>query len=153
MTIEQIVEIPDNRRLTIEVPREVPTGTVILTFTPAKTTAKAYEKSEARDIELINRNAERLNREALDVLSFQNLEIWKEATSTGSIGDLKMTQITHLQASTQTQKTKPYQNFYPTGKNSDSRNIARTSNTGSRLSAAYQQKVLQSPIRNISVHY
>ena len=31
----QTVDIPENRRLTIEVPREVPTGRVILTFTPA----------------------------------------------------------------------------------------------------------------------
>jgi hypothetical protein len=31
--------------------------------------------SEAREMELINRNAERLNREAMDVLSFQNIDI------------------------------------------------------------------------------
>jgi len=35
MTVEQIVEIPANRRLTIEVPREIPTGRTILAFTPA----------------------------------------------------------------------------------------------------------------------
>ena len=35
MTIEQTVEIPADRRLTIDVPREVPAGPVILTFTPA----------------------------------------------------------------------------------------------------------------------
>ena len=35
MTITQTVEIPASRRLTIDVPREVPTGPVILTFTPA----------------------------------------------------------------------------------------------------------------------
>jgi DNA-damage-inducible protein J len=34
MIIEQTVEIPADRRLTINVPSEVPTGTVILTFTP-----------------------------------------------------------------------------------------------------------------------
>jgi hypothetical protein len=34
MTITQTVEIPANHRLTIDVPREVPTGPVILTFTP-----------------------------------------------------------------------------------------------------------------------
>jgi hypothetical protein len=34
MTFEQTVEIPENRRLTIEVPQEVPVGTAILTFTP-----------------------------------------------------------------------------------------------------------------------
>ena len=37
MTITQTVEIPPNRRLNIEVPNEVPTGQVILTFTPAET--------------------------------------------------------------------------------------------------------------------
>ena len=35
MTITQTIEIPANRRITV--PREVPTGQVILTFTPAKT--------------------------------------------------------------------------------------------------------------------
>jgi hypothetical protein len=34
MTVTQTVEIPDSHRLTIDVPREVPAGTVILTFTP-----------------------------------------------------------------------------------------------------------------------
>jgi hypothetical protein len=71
MTIEQTVEIPADHRLTIDVPREVPAGTVILTFTPAE----AAEKSEARDIERINRHAERLNREALDVLSFHGPDL------------------------------------------------------------------------------
>jgi hypothetical protein len=35
MTIEQTVEIPADHRLVIDVPREVPAGTAILTFTPA----------------------------------------------------------------------------------------------------------------------
>ena len=39
MTIEQTVEIPASHRLTIDVPREIPAGQVILTFTPAKTPA------------------------------------------------------------------------------------------------------------------
>jgi hypothetical protein len=34
MSITQTVEIPASHRLTIDVPREVPTGAVILTFTP-----------------------------------------------------------------------------------------------------------------------
>ena len=34
MVITQTVEIPTNRRITLEVPREVPAGKVILTFTP-----------------------------------------------------------------------------------------------------------------------
>ena len=37
MTFTQTVEIPVDRRLIIEVPREVPPGKVILTFTPAET--------------------------------------------------------------------------------------------------------------------
>ena len=35
MSVTQAVEIPANHRLTIDVPREVPAGPVILTFTPA----------------------------------------------------------------------------------------------------------------------
>ena len=38
MAITQTVDIPANRRLTIEVPREVPSGRVILTFTPIANT-------------------------------------------------------------------------------------------------------------------
>ena len=34
MTITQIVDIPENRRLTIEVPREVPAGKIELIFKP-----------------------------------------------------------------------------------------------------------------------
>jgi len=38
MTITQTVEIPnDRRRITIEVPPEIPAGRTILTFTPAST--------------------------------------------------------------------------------------------------------------------
>jgi hypothetical protein len=35
MTITQTIEIPADHRLTIEVPREVPVGRAIVTFTPA----------------------------------------------------------------------------------------------------------------------
>ena len=34
MTIQQTVDVPASRRLTIDVPREVPAGPTILTFTP-----------------------------------------------------------------------------------------------------------------------
>jgi len=44
MTITQTVFIPENRRLSIEVPREVPSGQVILTFTP-----KAAEQEPATE--------------------------------------------------------------------------------------------------------
>ena len=36
MTITQTVDIPESHRLTIDVPREVPAGPVVLTFTPAE---------------------------------------------------------------------------------------------------------------------
>jgi hypothetical protein len=69
MTITQTVEVTDSRRLILEisVPREVPNGrtNVIIQF-PVKSTGE-------RDIEIINKNAERLNREAMDVLSYQNM--------------------------------------------------------------------------------
>ena len=35
MVIEQTVEIPANHRLVIDVPREVPAGRAVITFTPA----------------------------------------------------------------------------------------------------------------------
>jgi len=35
MTIEQTIEVPASRRLTIDVPREVPVGRTIIAFTPA----------------------------------------------------------------------------------------------------------------------
>ena len=37
--IKQTVEIPANHRLIIDVPREIPAGPVIVTFTPAETKA------------------------------------------------------------------------------------------------------------------
>jgi hypothetical protein len=40
MSITQTVEVPDSRRLTIEVPREIPVGPVIITFTPREVPAK-----------------------------------------------------------------------------------------------------------------
>ena len=39
MNITQTVTIPDNHRLVIDVPREIPSGKIILTFTPAKAEA------------------------------------------------------------------------------------------------------------------
>ena len=38
MTITQTIEIPPDRRLIIDVPSEIPTGQVTLTFTPATNT-------------------------------------------------------------------------------------------------------------------
>jgi len=51
MSVTQTVEIPASHRLTIDVPREVPEGPVILTFTPAKKPAdrKADSALESAD--------------------------------------------------------------------------------------------------------
>ena len=35
MTVTQTVEVPANRQITLEIPPQVPTGRVTLTFTPA----------------------------------------------------------------------------------------------------------------------
>jgi len=40
MAITQTVEILSDRRITLEVPREVPMGSVVLTFTPRETPAE-----------------------------------------------------------------------------------------------------------------
>ena len=71
MSITQTVEIPVNHKLTIDVPPEVPAGRAEIRFFPAS--AGKERMSEEREMELINRNAERLNREAMDVLSYQNM--------------------------------------------------------------------------------
>jgi hypothetical protein len=39
MSVTQTIEVPANHRLTIDVPPEVPAGKVILTFTPAASSA------------------------------------------------------------------------------------------------------------------
>ena len=66
MTITQTVDIPASHRLTIDVPREVPAGPVVLTFTPP---AKR-KLTDAEETEYFKRNAERLNKEAEDNLEF-----------------------------------------------------------------------------------
>jgi len=58
MSITQTVEIPANRRLTIDAPREVPVGRAVLTFTPVtvnssadnspRTTKEAMQMAEAK---------------------------------------------------------------------------------------------------------
>ena len=79
MTVTQTIEIfESSRRLTIEVPEEIPAGKVIIAFTPIpknkiSTSVDKTEKYNVRDLELINLNAEQLNSEALDVLSFQRM--------------------------------------------------------------------------------
>jgi hypothetical protein len=69
MSITQTVEIPASHRLIVDVPREIPTGRAILTFTPAS--AVRERMSEAQEMELFRLHADELNAEAMDVLSYQ----------------------------------------------------------------------------------
>jgi hypothetical protein len=69
MSVTQTVEIPVSHRLTIDVPPEVPAGSVILTFTPASAVKERI--SEEREIELFRLHADELNAEAEDVLLYQ----------------------------------------------------------------------------------
>ena len=48
MSVTQTVEVPDSHRLTIDVPREIPAGPVVLTFTP-KTAWLAFDPVKARE--------------------------------------------------------------------------------------------------------
>ena len=70
MTVTQMVDVPPNRRIILEVPPQIPAGKTIIAFTPAS--AIKERMSEAEEIELIKRNADRLNRETMDILSYQN---------------------------------------------------------------------------------
>jgi hypothetical protein len=69
MSFSIIVEIPESHKLTIDVPPEVPAGLAEIRFFPVS--AGKERMTEAQEIELINRNAERLNAEAMDILSYQ----------------------------------------------------------------------------------
>ena len=51
MSVTQTVEIPASHRLIIDVPREVPEGPVILTFTPAKKPADRKADSALKSAE------------------------------------------------------------------------------------------------------
>jgi hypothetical protein len=46
MSVTQTVEISANHRLTIDVPREIPVGPVILTFTPAAARRSTDRRSD-----------------------------------------------------------------------------------------------------------
>jgi hypothetical protein len=60
MSITQTIEIPASRRITLDVPPEIPLGKVILTFTPAtdqksdRTERIAAFESEDEMIDFIN---------------------------------------------------------------------------------------------------
>ncbi|MCL2264590.1 MAG: hypothetical protein FWC22_00995 [Treponema sp.] len=74
MTITQTIDIPPDRRITV--PREVPIGKVILTFTPAGSVKKP-RMTEEEEKKLFELYADELNREAMDVLSYQ-VPLWED---------------------------------------------------------------------------
>ena len=79
MTITQTVNIPENHKLVIDVPREIPAGVtnVVIQFpskeTVVKETVAKRRMSEAEEIEYINNNIEWLTREAMENLSYQSM--------------------------------------------------------------------------------
>jgi len=60
MSITQTVEVPANHRLTVDVPREIPTGPVILTFTPKTAPLEDSEEGYMKAIEYCSGLAKRL---------------------------------------------------------------------------------------------
>jgi hypothetical protein len=81
LTIQQTVDIPVSHRLTIEVPREVPAGRVVLAFTHegeiptggSRDTPEYLRRKamEWKDAELFKLHAGELNRKAEGVLKYQ----------------------------------------------------------------------------------
>ena len=64
MSITQTVDIPANRRLIIDVPREIPAGPVILTFTP-------FSKNKGEFADLLSHS-----NDTLDFWDNEDDEIW-----------------------------------------------------------------------------
>jgi len=54
MTITQTVDIPADRRIILEVPREVPAGKVILTFTPVVENPKYAAMSKEDAVSMVS---------------------------------------------------------------------------------------------------
>jgi len=73
MTFTQTVDIPDNRRIILEVPSEVPMGKANVEYKiiPFVNKNAKPRMTEEEEIELINQYADELNREAMDVLTYQ----------------------------------------------------------------------------------
>jgi len=66
MTITQTVDIPADRRITLEVPREVPSGPVILTFTPASPAKKDSVPKKRKDPRTIEEALQMAEEQAAD---------------------------------------------------------------------------------------
>jgi hypothetical protein len=79
MTITQTVEVPNNRQIIIDVPKEIPTGRVILTFTPMaepvtkvqqSNTLEMYDSSPITDmIEFVDASSDDVNAAGDEILN------------------------------------------------------------------------------------
>ena len=79
MIITQTVEVPADRRITLEVPREIPTGetTIIIQFPIKEISVKKRKMTPEEEKEWFEKNSEWLNKEAMDVLSYQ-VPLWDD---------------------------------------------------------------------------
>ena len=77
MTITQTIDIPADRRIFLEVPREIPMGetTIIIQFPAKEIPAKKRKMTPEEEKEWFEKNSEWLNKEAMDVLEYQ-ADIW-----------------------------------------------------------------------------
>jgi len=58
MIIEQTIEVPASRRITLEVPPQIPVGPVILTFTPAHVSMPKKDPSTVEEaLQLLSEQA------------------------------------------------------------------------------------------------
>ena len=64
MTIEQIIDIPANRRISLEVPKAIPQGKTILSFTPLSTvsTIVNFPRTTQEAIQMAESKASNPNR-------------------------------------------------------------------------------------------
>jgi len=79
MTITQTIDIPADRRITLEVPKETPIGRASVEYKviPFGSQQEKLKTSSERDKELFEKYADELNAEAEDVLSYQNMYLDK----------------------------------------------------------------------------
>jgi hypothetical protein len=71
MTLTQTIKIPSDRRLIIDVPREIPTESVIISFRPADAKSAKHSMTAAQEAEYFRLHADKLNAEVEDVLLYQ----------------------------------------------------------------------------------
>ena len=68
MTVTQTVEVPADRRITLEIPPQVPIGRVILTFTPANAPGKKDPDTVEEALQMLAEQAADPNRKPISQL-------------------------------------------------------------------------------------